>query len=658
MEAENQLMPAQASHPAPDAASAAAPRQLSVSAEWLAYLALAIFALLFRTVGIDAVPLGDDEARQALHAWHTVQDDAPGAFDVSSSPITYLTQLLTFSTLGAGEFSTRIGSAIAGALLALSPLLFRQSIGKTRSFVWAVLLSVLTLPVAASRLADGTVWMMLFTVLAIWMIRRYWYFNKLGDAMWASAFVTLMLLLSSPSGIPLLVILLAAGWLAVWRTALSAPQRLHLPGDDILQSALKRLIEFPFLKVAFVPIAVTVITATGFMLNPAGLRTVSQLISNALSGLTQAGADDGARLAFAALLTYEPLLIIFALGGAWLLWKHGAVTYIDRFAAAWALVAGLGLILYPGAKTADALWAAVPLTLLASYGITQLMVNRLVVVLWSNGDDEQDSALYSTRYWWVKWVISLGVLLFLFILSVQFLQAARAMLMLPPQPSLSDVLSLSGTNAGLGLLLITAMAVPIVYLLVVHFWGHGTTLQGIGLGFAWFMLLSGIGGAWNAAVIHADNPAELWHPRATAEDAYLLRETLFELADRETKGFPLVKLTIVTDPAGVISDRGLMAWLARDFPNARFVSSVSAAAGAPIILMAADDDNQPELGGDYTGQRFVLRRSWSTAQLGIWDLPAWWSHRRLRAKEQTEESAVLWLRQDVYDGIPADERLQ
>ena len=651
LEAENQLMPARANHPSDDTSAAAS--QLSISAEWLAYLALAAVALLLRVAELDAVPLSDYEAQQALHAWHSVQDDAPGAFAVSNSPITYLTQLLTFSTLGASEFSTRIGTALAGALLALSPLLFRQSIGKTRSFVWAVLLSVLTIPVTSSRFADGTAWMMLFTVLAIWMIRRYWYSNQLSDAIWASAFVTLMLLLSSPAGIPLLLILLAAGWLAVWRTALSAPQRLNLPGDDILQSSLKRLIEFPFLKVAFVPVAVVVITATGFMLNPAGLGTVSQLIHTALSGLTQAGAADGARSAFVALLTYEPLLMIFALGGAWLLWKHGDVTYIDRFAAAWALIAGLGLILYPGAKTADAMWAAAPLSLLASYGITELMVNRLVIVLWPNSDDDYDdhAALYSTRYWWVKWVISLGALLFLFILSVQFLQVARAMLL--PQTASSDVFSHAGLVQGLGLMIMTAVIIPIVYLLVIHFWGHGTTLQGIGLGFVWFMLLSGMGGAWNTAVVRAHNPAELWHPSAAAKDAYLLRETLFELADLDSKGFPLFKFSIVTDQAGIINSNGLIAWLVRDFPNARFVSSVKAAAGERMILMAQGGKSQPELGGDYVGQRFVLRRSWSIRQLGSWDWPAWWSHRRLRSEQQAEEAAVLWLRQDVYDGIPA-----
>ena len=607
--------------------------------------------MLLRVAALDAVPLSDDEARQSLHAWHTVSGDAPGAFAVSSSPLTYLTQLLTFSTLGAGEFSARIGSVIAGLLLSLSPLLFRQSIGRTRSFVWAILLSLLTVPVASSRLADGTAWMMLFTALAIWMIRRYWYSNQLSDALWSSVFVTGMLLLSSPAGVPLLLILLAAGWLAVWRTALSAPQRLHLPGDDILQSSLKRLKTFPFAKVAFVPVAVTLMAATAFMLNPGGLATVSQLINSALSGFTQSSTVDGARLAFIALLTYEPLLIIFALGGAWLLWKHGDVTYIDRFAAAWALLAGLGLILYADAKAADAMWVVVPLTLLASYGITELMVNRLVAALWVN---HGGGALYSTRYWWVKWLISLGALLFLFVLAVQFLQAARGLLAAPLESGLSDAASLLGTQVqlaqGFGLLVMTVVIMLIVYLLVVNFWGNGTTLQGVGLGFALFMLLSGLGGAWQAAVSQADNPAEPWHHRAIAKDASLLRETLFDLADRATQGFPMLKFSVVTDSAGVVSDDGLVAWLARDFPQARFIGSVQAAAGDPIILMAQGDD-QPDLGGDYIGQRFILRRGWSLDQLGIWDWPAWWSHRRLRSEPRREEAAILWLRQDVYDGI-------
>ena len=356
----------------------------TISAELLAYIGLALIALMLRITALGSVPISDFEAVHALHAWHTIEDDAPGQYMVSSSPLTYITQLITFSTLGASEFAARIGSAFAGFALALAPLLFRDSLGRTRTFVWAALLSLLTVPIALSRVADGTAFMMLFTLMAIWMIRRYWYSRQLSDALMAIAFVTFMVLLASPSGIPLLVILLVSGWMAVWRTALSAPERLDLPGDDILRMAVRRLHDFPFAKVAFVPLLVVGITATLFMLNPAGLRTVSHLAGEAISGITQSRAIDGARLGFVALLTYEPLLIIYALGGAWLLWKKGDITYVDRFAAAWAALGAVGLLLYPGARPADAMWVVLPLTLLASYGITQLMVNRRVVVLWSN----------------------------------------------------------------------------------------------------------------------------------------------------------------------------------------------------------------------------------------------------------------------------------
>ena len=136
---------------------------------------------------------------------------------------------MSFSTLGASEFTARLFSALAGAALALTPLLFYDSLGRTRTFVWSALLALLTVPVAASRTADGTSFMLLFTMLEIYMIRRYWYSQRLSDALWAIACLSFMLLLSSPSGLALLLVLVAAGWLAVWRTALSAPQRLELP---------------------------------------------------------------------------------------------------------------------------------------------------------------------------------------------------------------------------------------------------------------------------------------------------------------------------------------------------------------------------------------------------------------------------------------------
>ena len=631
----------------------------TISAEWLAYIGLAVLALVLRVAALDQAPLSDDEARQSLHAWHTVNNDAPGSYAVAPSPLTYLSQLATFSTLGASEFSARIASALAGVALCLTPLLFRDTLGITRTFVWSALLSALTLPILTARLADGAIWMMLFTVLSIWMIRRFWYSHSVSDAMWASAFVTLMLLLSSPSGIPLFVILLAAGWLAVWRTALSAPQRLDLSGDDILQMSLKRLNAFPVAKVAFVPFAVLVLIATAGMLNPGGLRTVGALIDAFVASWTAPVAPERLRIGFIALLTYEPLLIVFALGGSWLLWRHGAVSYVDRFAAAWAGMSILGLLLYPGAKAADAMWAVFPLTLLASYGITQLMINRRVAALWSAGEDLDDEIghdIYTTHYWWVKWAMSAVVLLLLLVASTHFLTVARALLDVPAGAGPADVLERMSVASyprlaqGIGLLLTSGIAAAVLCLVCSNLWGAGACLQGIGLGFMWLLLLSGLGGAWNAGVANANRPASLWMRPAITEDAQLLRQTLFEIADRESRGFPLLDLTIVEDHESALREDGLLAWLARDFPNARFVRDTAVAEGDPIVIMADTDGSPPDLGGSYVGQRFVLRRYISLLELTPWQLPAWWSHRGLRANIAIEEAVILWLRQDIYDG--------
>lgn len=633
---------------------------MTISLEVLAYFALALLAIIFRVAELDAVPLSEHEAQQALHAWHTVNPTAPGEFITAHNPLTYVSQLLTFSTFGGNELAVRFGVMVAGVLLSLSPILFRERIGKTRAFVWAVLLSLLTVPVVSSRYADGTTWMMLFAVLSMWMIWRYWYSRKVSDAMWATGFITAMVLLSSPSGIPLLVILLVSGWLAVWRTALSAPERLDLPGDDILQTALKRLLEFPFLQVAFVPVLLIVSVGTVFMFNPSGLSTVSQLVNSALSGITQPASEDGIRLGFIALFTYEPLLIIFAIGGTWLLWRHDDVTYADRFAVAWSVVGTIGLLLYAGATTSDAMWVIIPLTLLASYGITELMVNRLIIVLWDTHDTNE--SLYSTRYWWVKWIVSLGVLLLLFVISVHFQEIARSFLNLPPQGTISDWITrlleppFNEFRYSLLWFILGIVFTVVGFMLVASFWGNGSTLQGVGLGFMLFLLLSGMGGAWNVAIENADSPAELWHPSATAQDAYLLRETLFEIADRDTNGFPMVAVSVVTDNAGIISNNGLVAWLLRDFQNARFVNSLNAVQGDQIILMAETSVTNPELGSDYVGQSFILRRNWSTARLALIDIFAWWSQRRFRTEQQLQEVSILWLRQDVYDGIPVNER--
>ena len=633
-------------------------RQTALPLETLAYISLFVLALAMRLAALGDVPLGDYEAAQALHAWYTLEHDAPGAFATSHNPLTHVTQLISFSVLGASAFTARIGVAFAGAALTLTPLLFRGTIGVTRCFIWSLLLSILSLPVAAARTADGTTFMMLFAVLATWMIRRYWYSEQLKDAMAGAICLSFMLFLCSPSALPLLLILTVAGLMALWRTALSAPERLDVPGDDLLQLSLRRFKTVSYAHLALVSLAAVFLTGTLFMLNPGGLRTIGALVDAALAGFTQPSDASGLRLGLATLLIREPLLIIFALGGAWLIWRHGAVTFLDRFAAAWSLLAVLGLALYPGARAADAMWAALPMSLLASYGITQLMVNRRVAALWTQDDDDGDDGheLYTTRYWQIKWLMSLGILLLLLTASTQFLQLARAMHALPADYAPADVLERMAAGyhgpliQALGLLLMTAIVSLLLFAILANLWGSGTSLQGIGLGFFWFMLLSALGGGWSLTAVGAYDPTALWQPGAASRDADQLRQTLRDLAKREAKGFPSLDMVIVEDRAGIIRDAGQMAWLIRDFHKARFVPAPEMAAGAGIIIMAEGGEAGVDMGGDYVGQRFVLRRRVSWTEVNLWQLPAWWAQRRRTNAPVTEKAAVLWLRQDIYDG--------
>lgn len=637
-----------------------------VTVEWLAYIGLAILALVLRVAELDSLPLNDVEARHALHAWHSIEDNAPGSHLASNSPLAHIGQLIGFSLLGANAFSARLFPMLAGWLLTLAPLLFRDALGRTRAFVWACLLSLLTLPIASSRLADGTSFMMLFALLSVWMIRCYWYSRQVSDARWAVALVTVMTLLSAPAGLPLLAVMLLAGWLAVWRTAISAPQRLDLPGDDILKLATRRLRAFPLADAAFVPFAVVILAATLFMLHPGGLRTVGALIEASVAGVAQPAGMDSLRLGFAALFAHETLLVVFALGGAWLLWRQGAVTYIDRFAAAWACIGALALLLYPGASAADAMWVALPLTLLASYGVAQLMVDRRVVLLWdadeqaSLPEPEDNSELYTTAYWWVKWLIAGIVFALLLVICAQFMEAGRLMNSLPESAQLGELLSQSGQQAGLlhalGMMTLLSVALTAICLLLANYWGAATTLQGTGLGFLGLMLLSGAGGGWSISAADPANPNGLWRQHAISGDVKLLQDTLHELSLRRADGFASLPLAIVEDPAAGINRDGLVAWLLREYPNARFVPHPAQASDQAIVLTADDEAQYNQLSGDYVGQRFLLRRSWSVASQSVWDLPGWWTQNRRRDSSATDDDAMLlWLRQDIYDGTKLDE---
>jgi hypothetical protein len=64
-------------------------------------------------------------------------------------------------------------------------------------------------------------------------------------------------------------------------------------------------------------------------------------------------------------------------------------------------------------------------------------------------------------------------------------------------------------------------------------------------------------------------------------------------------------------------------------------------------------DSEPELGGSYVGQSFAIREYGIGDFAGLIDWIAWFTQRETRRFALPQDVAVLWLRIDIYEGVPA-----
>lgn len=605
------------------AAPPVSPARVAVRLEVIAYIALLALALLLRLAELDTVPLSAAEAHNALAAQRLVQPGAPGASAAPPSALLFGAQALTFSLLGASAFTARLLTALAGALLVLAPLLFRRLLGPARAFMFSLLLAFSPVALLAAREGSPAVWALLAAVGGLWAVWRCWETRRSGYALLAAACFTGLALLADPAGIWLALLLLAAGALAL------AWLRADEPDHPGLGAVLPWLRGLPWLALLGTAALTTFAVGTLFALHLPGLGAVSESLRLALAGLTTPQPDTLPAFPLLVIVFYEPGTIVFAAAGVWLLGRRGAASLLDRFLIAWLLLGALASVFFAGSSAAHALWLVAPLCGLASVAAAELL-------------PADRHPLFQVPAWG-RWLLALVIVLLLLILTVN-LQAIGRSLLAPP-PGVGFGANLQPVNliwAGIALLL-SVLAV----LLVASLWGGAAALRGGGLGLLAFALATSLGSGWNAAVPNAASPAELWHLRATGHEMALLSETLAELARRETSGFPL--LTVYAQTA----EDSPTAWALRDYPNAVFITSAGDARAQPIALLPLQAD-PPDLGGSYVGQQFIVSRSWDPRTMQASDLLAWWLQRRVRAGQAAAEPLVLWLRQDIYDGMPFD----
>lgn len=607
--------------------SEAPPAALVIRREVLAYLGLALLALVLRFAQLDVVPLSSTEARQALAAWRSVYPHAAGTPISPESPVLYLLHGLNFSTLGPSEFSARMFTALAGVALMLSPLLFRPLLGQTRTFVFCLLLFFSPVMLATARMDSPVVWSVLAGVISLWGWWRYLQGRQAAYAVLAVVLMMAAIFLTDPTG-PFLVLVLGLAVYFASRFGSEKAKRKFGEQPEETEQEQPLRIGFPWRGSILISVLVVFLVSTWFMLNPLGLSAVGSMLAAGLEGLTTARPYVPAFFPLLTAVFYEPLIFILGVVTAVRLFRSGEpLPLVDRFLLGWLLFGLLLALVYAGAGPEHALWIVLPLTGLASRNVVGLI--------------ETESRRYAPG--WVRWAVALVTAGLMVILAIHGQSLARSMMGTPD--SFFNLVSVNAYNVVW--VIIALLFALIGYFYVSGEWDEGVTIRGALLGVLAFMLVTGLGSGWHIAVANADDPVEFWNRYPTGSAALELRVTLTDLIERQSSGFPEMAVTVLAP------DDGVVAWLLRDFPNTTFITDASAARGQGVVLLPSTLE-KPDLGGAYVGQKFVISRSWNFSGIGLPNVPAWWLQRRTLTGALPTDEMTLWLRQDVYNGSQAD----
>lgn len=670
--------------------SAAQPRPLVILPETVLYAALIALAVILRIAELGSVPLSDVEASRALAAYRSIQ--LGGVVEIiPDSPILFTLQSLIFGTFGASEGSARIATALAGVLLCVTPLLFRNLLGQWRTLIVTLILTFSPTVLLASRTSSPALWALLFSILGLWAVYRYWlrwqplqmqlnaeaitvesYNAELSKARYytllAAGFFAAAVFLSDSAGYVLALILAGALGVTVWYAAATRSEFDDETSAEVENStADAQLGVMAFLRVwswqavLIAALVTVVLVSTRFLLYQPGLASVSALLDAGLRGASI--PQDGAPILYPLFTAffYETPLWIFSIVSVIVLLRRGSLLFYERFSLVWLALAIFASFLYMGGRTDHALWLIVPLALLTAHLFVDLFL-REEPAIWTpsfNTEDRLAPFVWQTPPWWIRWMLALIVLALLLLLAIHVQIIGRGFLIIEsstPGEAISSFFERLQSpqfrveSGSLVWVLMIPLFMIVGFFLTASLWGVVHSLQGLVLGALCFTLVTGLGTGWQAAVVRADDPTELWHIRPNARELFLLSDQLFELTQRETGGWPTLPIVVVVDEINITSD-GVLPWLLRDYENARFVTTYNEASGAEVIIAPALTDDL-SLGAPYVGDEFVASRGWNLSSMQSMDFIAWWTQRRVRVGALPAQRIVLWLRQDIYDGAP------
>ena len=153
--------------------SVSPPRTWPLVTEQLAYLSLGLLALIAHLWGLGDRSLHHDETLHAAYSWFLYSGRGYMHDPLLHGPLLYHIGALFFWLFGDNDFTARLGAALAGTALTLTPYLIRRELGRLAAFLAAVYLLISPVFLYYGRFIRHDIYSVLCEMLVFAAIVRY-----------------------------------------------------------------------------------------------------------------------------------------------------------------------------------------------------------------------------------------------------------------------------------------------------------------------------------------------------------------------------------------------------------------------------------------------------------------------------------------------------
>jgi hypothetical protein len=281
-------------------------------------------------------------------------------------------------------------------------------------------------------------------------------------------------------------------------------------------------------------------------------------------------------------------------------------------ASIWALAAFLPGLIYPARQVPDLVWTLLPLWILSSLLLSQVLPPRL----------ESGLRLPALGMAFVS-------ALFLVLIAYNWLRLTR----LSAEPILYAAI------IG-GLVLMTL----IILVLVSLGWQWQVSAVGLAWGFTAVASIYMFAAMWGLSQIRPNQPEELWTVGPGPGQVEELMETLEDISTWHTG------LRTEIDIA-VLYQSSSLRWNLRNFSNATYIRSLSPDE-QPSVILTGLDDVEPRFSTSYRGQALIWTRTSLLPESFPPNLTTWITEREIQTGSR---QIILWVRNDLFPGYtPTD----